>query len=105
MSKLKSVWGWIIAAVGGTIGFLLYFLTLKNKQINKLKAKVELTETEKEADLLETEIKETRSAKKMLKKEEIEIDKILISLDEKRKTITKEIKNKSDKEIEEYWNS
>lgn len=104
MNVIKGFWGWIVAIVGGVIGFLIYYLSLKNKQINKLKAKVELTETEKEADLLESDIKEFRTEKKRLKKEDAEISKVLTQLDDKRKQIKEDVKSMSDKQIEDYWN-
>lgn len=104
MNAIKGFWGWIVAIVGGIIGFLVYYLTLKNKEINKLKAKVELTETQKEADLLELEIKDALTSKNRLKKEEQEIDKVLGQLDDKREQIKEEVKNMSDKEVEDYWN-
>ena len=104
MSKLKNLWAWIVSTVGGVIGILVYFITLKNKEINKLKAKTELVNTEKEADLLETEIKEARVEKQRLSKEDVEIDKVLDALDERRKQISADVKVMTDEEIEKYWN-
>lgn len=104
MTKIKDMLGWIVAIVGGIIGFLLYYLSLKNKEINKLKSKVDLVDTQKQADLLELDIKEAQNAKKRLQKENQEFEKIYQSLDDKRNQIQKDLTSMTDKEIEDYWN-
>lgn len=104
MNKIKAFWVWLVAIVGAVIGFLIYYLTLKNKEVNALKARVSLVETEKEADAVEADIKELKNSKKRLKKEEVEIDKVIEEVKEKRKQIKQEVEQMTPKELADYWN-
>jgi len=101
---MKDAWVYITGTVAAVIGFLWYFLSLKNREVNKLKTKIKLVDTERESDIIESEIRSIRDEKKRTSKEITEINKALDSLEEKRKNIKKEVKSKNNTEIEEYWN-
>lgn len=104
MNKLKQWGGYVVAGVVGLVGILLYFLSLKNKQVNALKAKVALSTTEKETDVLEAEIRAHRENNAKLAKERKELDKALKELDNKRAEIKDKAKSLTDpKEVAEYW--
>lgn len=106
MIKIKNLIASVIAALTGLLGLVLYFLSKQNKQIETLKAKIDLAKTEKEADLIEVEIKELQGTHTNLQKTEKELDKTLAKVQEKRKQITEDVKNLKDpKEIAEYWNN
>ena len=105
MGSIKNFWTYLVTGVGAIIGVLVYYLSLKNKEINTLKVKVALADTEKKTDVIEVEIKEIRDSKKRLNKEVVEIDKVLNSLSEKRKEIKEKVKNMSPEELAEYWNN
>jgi hypothetical protein len=104
MEALKSIWAKVVAVLGAAVGLLLYFLSLKNKQANALKAQIDLVDTQKKADLIEVDIKQKLDAEKMLKKEVADHEQALVQLEEKRKEIAQQQDNKSPKEIEDYWN-
>lgn len=101
--SLKDIWVKITLGLGAVVGFLLYYLSLKNRKINALKAEVELADTEKQADVLETKINGIKEDRKLIKKEVDEINKVLVDLDKKREKIKESHANKTDKEIEDYW--
>lgn len=106
MIKIKNLIATIIAGLTGLLGMLLYFLSKQNKQIESLKAKVDLAKTEKETDLIEVEIKELQGTHTNLQKTEKELEKTLVKVQEKRKQIAEDVKNLKDpKEIAEYWNN
>lgn len=104
MQKIKDIWLYLVGIVGAIIGVLWYFLSLKNREVSALRAKLDLADTEKKSDLIEAEIKEIRNDKKRGKKELKEIDKVLKELDDKRKQIKEEVRGMSDEEIIDYWN-
>lgn len=106
MIKIKNLIAYLITGLTGLLGLLLYFLSKQNKQIEKLKTKIDLATTEKEADLVEVEIKELQGTHTNLQKTEKELDKTLAKVQEKRKQITEDVKNlKNPKDIAEYWNN
>jgi septal ring factor EnvC (AmiA/AmiB activator) len=98
-----NTWAKIVAALTILLGILWYFLSLKNKKINALEAKVDLAETQKEADLIEAEIREKRDQEGLLKKEAEEHERLLKDLEEKRKQLPDDQANKTPSEIEKYW--
>jgi uncharacterized membrane protein YgaE (UPF0421/DUF939 family) len=108
MNKIKdflnNVWTITIAVLGGILGILLYFLKLKQREINALKAEISLVDTQKKADLLEVSIKQRLENKDLLQKEIEELNKSLALLEEKRKSLAKNEQNKTYEQIENFWN-
>lgn len=108
MEKIKEffvdTWAKIAAAVTILLGIAWYFLSLKNKKINALEAKIDLAETQKEADLIESEIRQKREEQSKLKKEVQEDERLLKELEEKRANLPNDVDNKTPKEVEDYWN-
>ena len=100
----KSLWGIIVLVGGAAIGILLYLLQRKQREVNSLKAKIDLAKTQKEADLIEVEIKKKLDNVNILNKEQKELEKTLVELDAKRKEIASQEKNKTDQDIEDFWN-
>lgn len=105
MDKVKKFFGWIVAGLLAVIGVLVYYITLKNKTINSLRAKIALVKTEREADMLEAEIIQIKKEKATTKKEVDEISKTLVELNERRKEIREGVKNNTPKENLDYWNN
>lgn len=107
MSKLKqffsNLWINVSLVVIAVVGILVYFIKAKNREINALKTELELVETQKQADLLEVEIKEKLEEHELIQKEVDELEKLLVELDNKREKLKEEHANKSATEIEEYW--
>lgn len=108
MEKIKaffqSLWGVIVLIGTAAIGILLYMLQRKQREVNSLKAKIELAKTQKEADLIEVEIKKKLDNVNILDKEQKELTKTLAELEAKRKQIASTEKNKTDQEIDDFWN-
>ena len=100
----KSLWGIIVLVGGVTVGILLYLLQRKQREVNTLKAKIDLAKTQKEADLIEVEIKKKLDNVNLLDKEVKELNKALDDLETKRKDIASSEKNKTPDEIEDFWN-
>lgn len=103
MSKLKELWAYVVAAIGVTIAGLVYYLTLKNKQINALKAEVDLADTKNKVTALESDIKNKRENIAKNAKEIAELDNTLESLGKKKKAIAVKEGAKTTTEIEEFW--
>jgi len=107
MSKIKdffkNIYANITIVLGVVIGLLLYYINLKNKEAKALKARIALANTQKEADLLEAEINEMLKERKLLNKEIDDLTKAMVQLAEQRKKISGDQTNKTDKEIQDYW--
>ena len=107
LTKIKGffsgIYSKVILGMGAVIGILLYWIQLKNKKANALKARIALLDTEKDADILETEIKGLMEDRKLLKKEVDDFNKSLVDLDVKRNELKEKAKNMSPKEVEDYW--
>jgi flagellar biosynthesis component FlhA len=107
IEKIKNFFtglgGMIVVVLGGAVAVLAYVLSNKRKETNALKAKIDLVETQKHADILEVEIKERMAHKDVLAQEVVELNKGLEALDQKRKTLADGEANKTDKEIEDFW--
>lgn len=102
--KLSSVGGYIAAGVMAVIGILIYLLKNKGKEINALKAQIDLADTQKKADLIDVQINQKLEQKDLLKKEQQELEKTAAQLAEKRKQLASEEANKTEEEAEDYWN-
>lgn len=106
METLKKYWATVATFVAGFVGLLLFFLSRKGAEVNALQAKVALAKTEKEADVLEAEIKALKTNKDNLAKHNAELDKALETVENKRVEIREEAKNLKDpKAIADYWNN
>lgn len=105
MTKLKEIWGWIVAFVVGAAGLFLYFFSRRGDKINELQAKINLSETTKQSDALESEIKKAQSNKDNLKKEQQELDRLMKENETKRAENKKKAEDLTDpNEIADYWN-
>lgn len=104
MEVLKSVWLKIVAGLTAVVGLLLYLISRKNKEVEELKTKVEMANTQKKADLIETEVKQKLDQVEMSKKEVEQHNKVLIDLEQKRKELKQKQNNMTPEEIEKYWN-
>lgn len=108
MQKLKDfftgLYGKVALVLGAIISFLLYYINLKNREVNAAKAKVALANTEKQADILETEIVALKEDRKITKKGVAEIDKTLVELNNKREMLKAQAQTMTNSEIEDYWN-
>ena len=103
--KIKDAWLFIIGGLGAIIGILWFILKSKGDRIDELNAKIMLATTEREADLIEVEIKQMMQEKKLLKKELDEFDNSLLLLKEHRRKLRETEEAKSSNEIEDYWNN
>lgn len=108
MNKIKefftNVYVIVAAILVGAVGILLYYLNGKNKEINALHAAVDLADTQKKADLLETDIKTKLDNQNLLQKEVDGLNQGLLKLDEQRKNIAGQEQNKTPDEAQDYWN-
>lgn len=108
MNKIKeltlNIWEYIVLGSAFVISVLLYILNLKNKELEAVKAKIELVKTQKEADALEAEILQKLLEKDLTKKELETLKKSLDFLDQKRQNLKKE-GDLSDSKIEDYWDN
>lgn len=104
MDKLKQYLGYAVAAITALIGVLLYFLSRKRSEVEELHSEIALAKTEKEADVLEVQIKDLKSNKDNLDKHNQELDKTLEKLEVRRTEIKEETKNlKNPNDIANYW--
>lgn len=99
----SSVAGYIAVGVALLIGYLVYSLTSKKSEVEALKAQINLANTQKQADLIEVDIKNRLENKNLLQKEVDELNQSLVSLQDKRQQIAKEEANKTPDEVEQFW--
>lgn len=106
METIKKYWVALAGLVTGFVGLLLFMLQKKGKEVDALNAKVDMAKTEKEADVLEAQIKDLRSDKDNLAKHNEELDKTIQKVQEKREQVAADAKNLKDpKAIADYWNN
>lgn len=99
----NTISGTVIAVLTLIIGILIYFLSARKKEVNSLKAQIALVETQKQADLLETEIKQRMHSKECLAEEVKQLEIGLQMLEEKRKQLANASTNKDPIDVEEFW--
>lgn len=95
--------GVIVVVLTGAVAILAYMLSNKRKETNALKAKVDLVETQKQADILEVEIKQRMNNKDALSHEVADLKTALTDLQVKRDNLSTGEDNKTDKEVEDFW--
>lgn len=109
MSKIKEffsgIWTKVAAVALGLVALLLWMLNIKQKKINALTADLELADTKEEVTKIETEIKSIEKSRAITKSELDEVNKALVKLENKKKKVAEAAGNKTEKEIEDYWNS
>ncbi len=107
LAKIKeffsSLYGIIMLVLTGGIAILIYVLSNRRKEVNALKGQIDLVKTQKEADLIEAQIKERMDRKEVLAKEVLELQNGLLDLEAKRKEIASTEKNKNPDDIEDFW--
>jgi septal ring factor EnvC (AmiA/AmiB activator) len=107
MEKIKSffssAYGIIVLVLTGAVAILAYVLSNRRKEVNALKAQIDLAKTQKEVDLIEVQIKERMEHKEILAKEVVELQNGLNSIEEKRKEIADNEKNKNPDDVEDFW--
>ena len=108
MSKLKKLFHSIsihlYLGLVVVLGFVIYLLSLKNKELLSAKAKLELANTQKEVDLIEADIRKKLAEKQNTKVEVEALNKTLDLIKEKRNTLSKE-GFLTDKQVEEFWSN
>lgn len=106
MDKIKeffsNVWAVIVLVLGAVIGGLLYYINLKQRQANAMAAQIALVQTQRQADVLEADIREKMQNKSLLAKEVADHQKALDLLQEKRNNLPND--NLTDKQIDDVWN-
>lgn len=106
LGKIKDAvvgaWQYLTVILVAVIGILLYYINLKQKKFNAMAAQVELTQTQKQADVLEADIKVKMQDKALLAKEVDDHQKALDLLEEKRKNLPND--NLTNDQINDIWN-
>lgn len=99
----STLWSKVLLVLGVVVAILFYILNLKKKEANALKARISLLTTEKEADIIETEIKGLLEDRQKTTEEIAELKAALKELAQKRQALKKAASNKTPKEIEDFW--
>jgi hypothetical protein len=107
LQKIKDFFAGIAAylVLGLTlvIGFLIYSLSNKKREVQSLKAQIALADTQKAADLIEVDIKQRLENKALLQKEVDELQASLVLLEDKRKEIATQEASKTPEDIQDFW--
>ena len=93
----------VVALLVGLGALLVYTLGSRKKEVDSLKAQLDLIDTQRKADLLEAQIKERMANKDVLDYETKELQKSLDQLQIKREEIAQKEKNKNSDEVEDFW--
>jgi hypothetical protein len=97
----KNIYGYAIVVFGIIIAILAWFINTKNKEIEAMEAKIALAKTQKEADLIEVEIKERMDKLEDSNKEKLELQKTLDILEQKRQNLKDD---RTEQEKSDTWN-
>lgn len=107
LQKIKdffsSIAAYVVLGLGLVVGFLIYSLSNKKREIDSLKAQIGLAATQKAADLIEVDIKQRLMDKDLLQKEVTELTNSLVLLEQKRTQISQQEANKTPDQIEDFW--
>jgi len=108
MNKLKKLFNsisiYLYLGLVAVLGFVVYLLSLRSKELQSAKARLELANTQKEVDLIEAEIKQKLAEKQNTKVEVEALNKTLDLIKEKRDNLNKE-GSLTDKQVEEFWSN
>lgn len=103
---LQKAFKWILdnlaLLVVGLVGLVVLLFASKNEEIEKLKSKLGLVDTQRKADLLEAEIKQRMDHKDTLDKENKQLASILTDLQQKRTDLQKGA-DLTPEEVEDFW--
>jgi hypothetical protein len=88
----------LVLVLSGIIGLLVFYIKMKNREIESFKSQIDLTKTNKQADLLEAQINQKLQQNNLLQKEVDGYNQVLNQLQEKRKSIPE-----GDKNPEDFW--
>lgn len=106
MESIKKYWTAGVALVVGFIGLILYMLSGKKKEVAALNAQIDLVKTEKQADVMETQIQNLKADVNIKTQHIAELDKSLEVLQNKRTQNAEDAKKLTDpKAIADYWNN
>jgi hypothetical protein len=85
---LKNIWTYLILSGTVIIGILLWLLNIKNKELEAAKAQIQLVQTQKDADLIETDINKRLAEEQLSNTQRAGLQQSLKLLEEKRNTLT-----------------
>ena len=91
----------LIAGLTVVVGALLYYISLKNKEIAGLKAASDLVSTQKQADQLQSQINQKLQQNGLLQQQINGYNQVLKQLEEKRKNLPEG----DAKDVVNYWNN
>ena len=92
----------IVAVLGVIIGILFLVLKIKNTKLKDLEAQIGTISTQKDADVLETNIKQNMATAAANQESITHYQQALDSLAEKRKTLQAEPTD-NPKDVENFW--
>jgi hypothetical protein len=94
----------VAGIVVAIIGFLFYFLNLKNKKINSLEAQVDLADTKQQAAVIDEQVKQKQQAIDANDTRMKTINDSVSNLDQQRADLKQKVANQTVKETEDFWN-
>ncbi len=107
MDKIKAffsgIWFYLVLIVGGAVAVLLYMLNLKNKELEAAQAKIALAQTQKDADLIEVDIKQRLANEQLADKDRAALQQSLDLLNQKRQSLS-DTRTNDDQAKADYWN-
>ena len=99
----EGIWFYIVFVVGAVIAILLYALNLKNKELESAQAKIALVQTQKDADLIESDVKQRLANEQLADKDRAALQQSLDLLNQKRQSLT-DTRTNSDQDKADHWN-
>lgn len=107
LSKVKEFFtgfiGTTVLVLTTAVGILLWMLNSRRKEVNALKAQIDLAKTQREVDLIEVQIKERLANVDSLSEEVKELNKALSDIEDRRSKISAQEKSKSSDDVENFW--
>lgn len=102
-SFFASAKRYIVEIMAVVIGLLIYYINLKGKENRALQARIQMAQTQKQADLIEADVNEKLQNKDLLQKQVADLQQSLVSLQQRRDEIAKVEAGKTPEQIADYW--
>lgn len=98
-----AIWGYVVLIGLAAIGVLAWLLKVKNDQLEAHNANIALAQTQKDADVIETQIKVQMDDVNTSEKDKASLRQSLDLLEQKRQSLNDP--RTTDQEKIDYWNN
>lgn len=96
-------WEYLAFALAAAVAILLYALNLRNKELEAAQDRIALAKTQKDADLIEADLKQRLAQEDLAQKDRDALQQSLDLLNQKRQSLSDP--RTTDDQKADYWNN